>query len=194
MERTFRIETERLLVRPWEERDDAGFHAMVADPEMMRHISAGIPWSEERIAEFAARQRRHLAAHGCCMGALVERRSGRLAGVSGLQPLGSTGGFEVGWWVVKDLWGQGLATEAGAACLRFGWQEMGLRRISAIAMPGNRGSIRVMEKLGMRFDRHATSRDLGLAVPDLQVVVYAIDVPAAPASSWAARADPPAPS
>ena len=174
MKKPFLIETERLLIRPWEAEDDAGFRAMVGDPEMMRYISAGQPWGEERIAEFFARQRRHLAAHGCCMGALVQRRDGRLAGVSGIQPLGRTGEFEVGWWVMKDLWGRGLASEAGGAALRFGWEALGLQRIHAIAMPGTRGSIRVMEKLGMTFDRQATGHDLGLVSPDVTVVVYAI--------------------
>ncbi len=178
----FQIETERLLIRPWEPHDDAGFRAMVADPEMMRYISHGRPWAEERIAEFESRQRRNLAAHGCCMGALVDLtgpsgRGGRLAGVCGLQPLGTTGELEVGWWVVKDLWGRGLATEAGAAALRFGWDILGLRRINAIAMPGNRASTRVMEKLGMTFERHATGHDLGLAVPDVEVVLYALERP-----------------
>ncbi len=177
MRKPFLIETECLLIRPWEPEDDAGFRAMVGDAEMMRHISAGQPWGEERIAEFFARQRRHLAAHGCCMGALVERKASRLAGVCGLQPLGKTSDFEVGWWVVKGLWGSGLATEAGAAALRFGWDTLDLPRIKAIAVPDNRASIRVMEKLGMTFERQATGLDLGLVSPDVTVVVHTIDRP-----------------
>jgi ribosomal-protein-alanine N-acetyltransferase len=175
MKEIFLIETERLLIRPWQPEDNAGFRAMVGDPEMMRYISAGQPWGEERIAEFFARQVRHLASHGCCMGALIDRMDGRLAGVCGLQPLGKTGEIEVGWWVVKNHWGRGLATEAGGAALRFAWDTLGLRKVNAIAVPGNRGSIRVMEKLGMSFVRHATGHDLGLVSPDVNVVVYAVE-------------------
>jgi RimJ/RimL family protein N-acetyltransferase len=174
----FSIETERLLIRPWEPRDDAGFREMVCDPEMMRYISGGLPWDEERIAEFHARQRRHLASHGCCMGALVERASGRLAGVCGLQPMRAGDEIEVGWWVAKRLWGRGLATEGGAAALRFGWDRLGLRRVKAIAVPENHASLRVMEKLGLRFERQATGRDLGLPAPDVALVVYSIERPA----------------
>ncbi len=174
----FLIETDRLLIRMWQPADDAGFREMVFDPEMMRYIGGGLPWNEERIAEFFPRQRRHLASHGCCMGALVDRGSGHLAGVCGLQPLGKTGEIEVGWWVVKDRWGQGLATEAGGAALRFAWESLGLERVKAIAAAENRASLRVMEKLGMRFERQATGADLGLAVPELEVVVYGIERPA----------------
>ena len=178
----FLIETDRLLIRPWEPRDDAGFREMVGDPEMMRYISGGMQWDEERIAEFHARQRRHLASHGCCMGALVERASGELAGVCGLQPLRVSSDLEVGWWVAKHLWGRGLATEGGAAALRFGWEQLGLRRVKAIAEPENRASLRVMQKLGLRFERLATGRELGLPSPDLQIVVYGIErPPSAPA-------------
>jgi RimJ/RimL family protein N-acetyltransferase len=171
----FRIETERLVIRPWEPAEEPGFRAMVSDPEMMRHISFGKAWSDERIAEFFARQRRHLAARGFCLGALLDRASGRLAGLSGLQPMGTTSDVEIGWWVMKDLWGRGLGSEAGAGCLRYAWDTLGLRRVTAVAFPDNRPSIRIMEKLGMRRERQATGRDLGLAASDITVVVYAIE-------------------
>jgi ribosomal-protein-alanine N-acetyltransferase len=172
---SFRIETKRLVIRPWEPPDEPGFRQMVADPEMMRHISHGQPWSEERIAEFFARQRRHLAARGHCLGALIERATGRIAGLSGLQPMGTTADVEIGWWVMKDLWGRGFGTEAGAGALRHAWETLGLRRVTAVALPENRPSIHIMEKLGMRYERHATGRELGLAAPDIEVVVYAIE-------------------
>jgi ribosomal-protein-alanine N-acetyltransferase len=171
----FRIETERLIIRPWAPPDEPGFRQMVADPEMMRYISHGQPWSEERIAEFFARQNRHLAARGHCLGALIERATGRIAGLSGLQPMGTTADVEIGWWVMRDRWGRGLGTEAGAGALRHAWETLGLRRVTAVALPANRASIHIMEKLGMRYERHATGRELGLAAPDVEVVVYAIE-------------------
>jgi len=175
----FWIETDRLVIRPWEPGDDAGFREMVGDPEMMRYISRGRRWDEERIAEFHARQRRHLASRGCCMGALVERASGGLAGVCGLQPMRTSDEIEVGWWVAKRLWGRGLATEGGAAALRFGWEKLGLRRVKAIAEPENLASLRVMEKLGLRFERRVISGELGLPPPEIDLVLYGIERPPA---------------
>jgi len=171
----FRIETERLVIRPWEPADEPGFRTMVTDAEMMRHISNGAPWGDDRIDEFFARQRRHLATRGHCLGALVERATGRLAGLSGLQPMGTTADVEIGWWVMKDLWGRGFGSEAGAGALRYAWDTLGLERVTAIAAPDNRPSLRIMEKLGLRFERRATGRELGLAAPDVEVVVYAIE-------------------
>jgi RimJ/RimL family protein N-acetyltransferase len=85
--------------------------------------------------------------------------------------------IEVGWWVAKRLWGRGLATEGGGAALRFGWETLGLRRVKAIAEPENRASLRVMDKLGLRFERRATGRDFGLPSPDVELVVYGIERP-----------------
>ncbi len=171
----FRIATDRLVIRPWEPADEPAFRQMVADPEMMRYISHGQPWSEERIGEFFARQRRHLATRGHCLGPLIEKATGRVAGLSGLQPMGTTDDVEIGWWVMRDLWGRGYGAEAGAGALRYAWETLGRRRITAVAFPENRPSIRIMEKLGFHFERRATGRELGLAAPDIEVVVYAIE-------------------
>jgi len=171
----FRIETGRLAIRPWEPEDVPVFRGMVTDPGMMRYISFGKPWSEERIEEFFGRQRRHLANRGFCLGALTDRETGQVVGLSGLQPLGTTADVEIGWWVLPELQGRGLGTEAGTGGLPYAWDTLGLRRVTAVAFPENRPSIRIMEKLGMRFERQATGRDLGLAAPDIEVVVYAIE-------------------
>ncbi len=57
---------------------------------------------------------------------------------------------EIGWSLHPDFQGRGLATEGAAELLRIGFDELGLHRIVAEADARNTGSIRVMEKLGMR--------------------------------------------
>jgi RimJ/RimL family protein N-acetyltransferase len=93
--------------------------------------------------------------------------------------MGATAEVEVGWWVVKELWGRGLASEAGGAALAFGWHRLGLARIKAVAVPENHASIRVMEKLGMRFERRSSTGEWGRPAPHVEVVVYGVDRPAA---------------
>lgn len=56
---------------------------------------------------------------------------------------------EVGWRLGRAHWGQGLATEAATASVRFGIEERGLERIVSIAQVGNDASERIMAKLGM---------------------------------------------
>lgn len=171
----FRIETERLLLREWEVRDREPFRAIASNPTVMRFISDGTPWSDEQVDAFLARQRQQSADLDLCLAALVERKSDTLIGLSGLQPLGTSGEIEVGWWLVPAHWGRGLATEAGRACVTHGFERAGLTRIVAITHPENRASRAVMERLGMRFERRATGRELGLRVPEVDVVLYALE-------------------
>jgi RimJ/RimL family protein N-acetyltransferase len=171
----FRIESERVLIRPWEPTDEPAFRAMAEDPEMMRYISSGQPWTEERIDEFFTRQRRHLATRGFCLSALVDKATGRVVGLSGLQPMRVGDDVEIGWWVQKELWGQGLGTEAGRACLRYAWDVLGLERVVAVAFRGNGPSIRIMEKIGMCFEQNVLGKDIGFPGGDVELVIYAIE-------------------
>jgi [ribosomal protein S5]-alanine N-acetyltransferase len=62
---------------------------------------------------------------------------------------------DIGYGVRRDLWGRGIATEAAALLLGFGFGPLGLHRIFAVHHPDNVASGRVLQKLGMRFEgRH----------------------------------------
>jgi ribosomal-protein-alanine N-acetyltransferase len=56
----------------------------------------------------------------------------------------------VGYAFLERFWGQGLASEAAAACLRYGHEVAGLKTIVAITTPANLGSIAVLKKIGMK--------------------------------------------
>lgn len=166
------LETERLLIRPWRADDRDAFVAMASDPEVMRFVHAGTAYSEAEIAEFLARQARQEAELGVCMGAMVEKASGDVVGVAGIQPLGTTGDMEIGWWVRRDRWRRGYATEAGRAAMRHVLDALGRTRVIAIIDPGNISSVAVAARLGMRYDRRATGAELGHRKPEILVDVY----------------------
>jgi RimJ/RimL family protein N-acetyltransferase len=79
------------------------------------------------------------------------KTTGALAGWNGLQYLPDTRETEIGYLLDRFLWGQGLATEGARVGLRYGFDELRLPEIIALAHPENLASRRVMEKLGMRF-------------------------------------------
>jgi len=147
------MRTERLLFAPWTEADWLALKPIATDPEVMRYISGGQPWPDDRIQEFVRRQIDGLRLHGYRMWQLLEASGGGMIGFCGLQPLAGTGDVEIGWWLARSHWGRGLATEAARAVLRDGFERAGLARIVAIAQPQNRASIRVMEKLSMQYEK-----------------------------------------
>lgn len=171
----FRLETERLYIRPWEPADRDEFRAMAQNPLVMRYINNGIPLNEEQIDEAMARQARQLEQFGYCMGALVEKASDRIVGVAGLQPLGTTGELEIGWWLTPEVWGRGYATEAGAAAMRYVLETLGRKRVLAIIDPPNEPSKRVVARLGMRYDRRTTGAELGHRLPHIVVDLFVKD-------------------
>jgi ribosomal-protein-alanine N-acetyltransferase len=75
---------------------------------------------------------------------------------------------EIGWWLARRYWGQGLATEAASAALRDAFERVRLDRIISIARPENTASLRVMDKLGLR-------RECDFEVEGLRLLRYAID-------------------
>ena len=73
---SFRIETERLILREWSESDFAPFLEIASDPEVMRYINAGIAWTQLQVEEFLGRQSENVAGHGFCVGALESKANG----------------------------------------------------------------------------------------------------------------------
>ncbi len=168
----FLLETKRLIIRPWEPRDRAEFSVMARDPEVMRFVHRGEPYSEEEIDGFLARQAGNLASSGVCMGAMVEKKTKRVIGVAGTQPLGRTPDFEIGWWLVRDQWGHGYATEAGAAAMKHVFETLDKPRAVAIIDPGNDASVAVAKRLGMTYDRRYTGSELTHRLKDIVVDLF----------------------
>ncbi|HXW55094.1 MAG TPA: GNAT family N-acetyltransferase [Candidatus Cybelea sp.] len=152
------LETERLRLLPWGTDDWRELQPIAQDREVMRYISNGQPWTDERIRELVDRQIAGFAQRGFCLWRLLHKAGGQMVGFCGLQPLAGTGEIEIGWWLGRAWWAQGLATEAARATMSDGFSRVGLERIVAIAQPENRASLHVMEKLGMTFESETTHR------------------------------------
>ncbi len=169
------IETARLLLCRWESCDWREFFSISSDPDVMRYIGDGSVWSEQRTREFVERQRILFATRGFCRWKLVTRGSGELAGFCGIGSLHALADFEIGWWLARRFWGQGLATEAARAALNDGFERACLTRVISLAQIPNAASIRVMKKIGMRREREVDFRGV-------RVVQYAADAQASPST------------
>ncbi|MGB0514754.1 MAG: GNAT family N-acetyltransferase [Wenzhouxiangellaceae bacterium] len=167
--------TRRLLIRPWRADDREELHRWTGDVTMMRYITDGRPWDTEEVDELMKRQQRHLDAHDVCFGAVQRLDDARLVGLAGMQPL-DTGDFELGWWIWKDHWGRGYAPEAIAPFIEHARNTMGLQRLVAVIDPPNSASIRVAEKIGMRFERNMSARDTIAKRPDKVISLYAMSL------------------
>lgn len=168
----FLLETERLIIRPWQPSDRDGFKAIMGDPEVTKYVHGGLPYTEAEVDEWFVRQARQIAEHDLCMGALIEKSSGRLVGLAGTQPLGTTGDLEIGWIMARDVWGRGYATEAGGAAMRHVLETLGRPRAVAIIDPPNEASKRVAHRLGMKYEARYTGTQLGHRKPEIVVDLF----------------------
>ena len=168
----FGLETARLSIRPWRAEDRSAFMAIMQDAEVMHYLTGGRPYTDTQADEWLARQARQLAEHDVCMGAVFEKSSGRLIGISGVQPLGTTADLEIGWIFSRDTWGHGFATEAGRAAMEHVLDTLGRDRVVAIIDPDNEPSKRVAARLGMQLEARYTGAQLGHRMPEIVVDLY----------------------
>jgi RimJ/RimL family protein N-acetyltransferase len=83
--------------------------------------------------------------------ALIHKELNKLIGYCGFASGNSQVGVEIAYLLARPYWGQGLASEAAGACLRYGFEELKLDSIGGVTRPGNSKSRRVLERLGMRY-------------------------------------------
>ena len=147
------IDTPRLRLRAWEERDRPAFAAMNADPEVMADLGGPLGRTdsdakfERYVTAFAA-----VGLTRWC----VERRDGTFIGYCGVlpskpgHPLGDHA--EIGWRLVRAAWGQADASEAARAALADAFLRTHLPEILAYTAPDNRRSQAVMARLQLSRD------------------------------------------
>lgn len=148
------IETERLLLRPFRLADIAPSYQMNLDAEVSRYTGDGGVVSkaemERKIVEDVLGD---YAKHG--FGRLVVELKGedQFIGFAGLKYLEDMDEVDLGYRFMKAYWGKGYATEAAQACLELGFGTLGLKKIIAMVLPANSGSVRVLEKLHFHYEK-----------------------------------------
>ncbi|UTV29430.1 GNAT family N-acetyltransferase [Photobacterium atrarenae] len=153
------LQTERLVLRPLSLTDAAPLLAIFSDPEVMKYWD-GAPWSSltqaTQFIENAAFDPNH-PTHVVLGVYLKETRT--LVGKCMLfNSHPKSRRAELGFGLAKSCWGQGLIGEAAAALLQYGFRTLNLNRIEAEIDPDNRGSARVLEKLGFRQEGYLPQR------------------------------------
>jgi RimJ/RimL family protein N-acetyltransferase len=151
-----RLETGRLIIRPFEDGDADAWIAMFSDPEVRRFLPpAPVPTMETfaRAIESRHAMEREI---GYAMWAVDEMRTGTFIGQCGIRPAKSmdeNAGSEIdlAYHFARTSWSKGYATEAAIAVLAHGLGPIGLDSIMAVVVPENVGSWHVMEKVGMRY-------------------------------------------
>ncbi|WP_329740426.1 GNAT family N-acetyltransferase [Dyella sp. A6] len=141
-----RIETERLILRPPQADDFAGWSAFFADPDATRHM--GGPRSEPLAWRHFLMMVGAWSIEAGSAFSLVDKHSGQWLGWTGpWHPVGWPG-TEVGWCLARSAWGQGYATEAATAVLDWVFEHLSWDQVIHLITPDNQASQAVARRLG----------------------------------------------
>jgi len=147
------LETENLILRPFKDDDVDDYFGVLDSPEVRRwlHIPESLDRSDawQQMAWFLGQWE----LRGTGNWALEEKKSGQFVGRAGLHrpERHDWPGVEVGWTLHPDYWGRGYATEAGAAAVRYGFDELEVDKLFSCILPENYKSQTVAKRLGFEF-------------------------------------------
>ncbi len=148
------LETERLILRDFTLEDVQKLVPILSDPRVMQFSPKGVLSTAEtqaKIEEFIASYQQH----GFGKWAVVLKETHQLIGYCGiiLEHIDGVDEPEVGYRLAPACWGQGLATEAARAAIRYGVDQLRLPYIFGIVEPANTASVNILKKLGMTYNR-----------------------------------------
>ena len=146
------LETRRLILRLFTERDLDAYSEMCADAEVMRFLG-GRPLAVGESWRQMASMLGHWHLLGYGMWALEERQTGAFVGRVGFLDPPGWPGFELGWALARPFGGRGLAFEAAQTALDHAFLRLGRDHVISLVHPDNKRSLRLAERLGERFER-----------------------------------------
>jgi len=144
-----RLEGDRVILRDWRDEDAPALEPVCGEWDVCAFTSVPWSWSKAGALEWIDRQRHKRAAGTVLALAIQGRDDDRALGNVNLAGFGGDGReAEIGYWLVPEARGRGLATAAVSLLIDWGLREHGLERIEFAILPENLASQRVAERLG----------------------------------------------
>lgn len=148
------LETNRLILRQWQDDDYPVYAELNANPDVMRYFPSLL--SAEQSLEQAEKLRSKIAERGWGFWAVELKESGEFIGFIGLSAVDADSGIphapmiEIGWRLLATHWGKGYATEGAKRALRYAFEVLEATEVYSFTALVNKPSQRVMQKAGMK--------------------------------------------
>lgn len=165
------LETERLILRQASTEDASNILALLNEPSFIRNISdRRVRTLDEARDYILTRLIASYENHGFGMYLVLVKETGVPAGICGLVNREGLDDVDIGYAFLPQYWSQGYATEFALAVKEYAKNTIGLKRLVGITDPENHASIRVLEKIGLKFEKM-----IRLSEDDIDLKLYAID-------------------
>jgi len=146
----YELETERTFLRKLTTADAENFYQLNLDPEVLAY-TGDKAFDSIKAAESFLKNYDQYKNYGVGRLAVIEKSSGQFIGWCGLRYRPTRREYDIGFRFYKSYWNRGFATETATICIQYGLHDLQLQEIIGRAMKDNTASIRVLEKLGMKF-------------------------------------------
>jgi RimJ/RimL family protein N-acetyltransferase len=149
------LETNRLILRHLQLEDMDDIFALYCDPEVIKYIPDAPETYAQARKELEWFQNGHPRDPRLGLWATIHKKTDRFIGRCGLLPwiIDDIPEIEVAYALSKEFWGQGLGTEIAQGLLKYGFENLGLKRLICLIDQENLASIKVATKIGMTFEK-----------------------------------------
>jgi RimJ/RimL family protein N-acetyltransferase len=166
------LETKRLILQQVTIIDAEFILKILNDPSFIRNIGDRKVRSMDDARDYTTSKL--IASYekfGFGMYLVILKDTGVPAGICGLIKRDGLEDVDIGYAFLPQYWSKGYATEAALAVKEYAKNTIGLKRLVAITDPENLGSIRVLEKIGLEFEKMVR-----LSEDDIELKLYAVDL------------------
>ncbi|MBN9313682.1 MAG: GNAT family N-acetyltransferase [Chryseobacterium sp. 39-10] len=148
------LETNRLLLRELTSDDAEDFYKLNLNPNVIRYTGNLSFKSIEEAREFLENYKDY-QVNGYGRWAVILKDSNQFVGWCGLKLGEMENETDIGFRFFEEEWNKGYATESANACLHYGFEKLNLKRIIGRAMKENKASIKVLQKIGLEYEKEA---------------------------------------
>lgn len=146
------LETDRLILRELNPDDAQNFYDLNANPNVIKYTGNTAFEDVEEARNFLLNYKDY-DENGFGRWAVIEKSNGEFLGWCGLKYSKYINETDIGFRFFEKYWNKGFASESAKACLDYGFQKLNLQKIIGRAMAENIASLKVLEKIGLIFDK-----------------------------------------
>ena len=165
------LETERLLLRQLSAEDAEFILALVNEPAFIQNIGdRGVRTLDDARSYILKGPVASYARNGFGLYLVVLKETNESIGMCGLVKRDGLDDVDIGYAFLPKFWSKGYAVESASAVKAYAKDVVGLKRMVAITTPANKASIRVLEKIGLRFEKM-----IRLSEDDVELKLFAVE-------------------
>lgn len=146
------LETGRLLLRELNIADAQNFYHLNDNPNVLKY-TGDQPFENTTAAEKFLKNYNDYEKNGYGRWAVIDKSNGIFVGWCGLKYAKESDETDIGFRFFEEHWNKGYATESAAACLQYGFEKCHLKTITGRAMKENVASIKVLQKIGLKYEK-----------------------------------------